>query len=344
MNLGLTDEQAAIHDAFAAFFEKECPLDLVRKNESLGHSSDLWTRFVATGAPSMSVSSNAGGGGAGLLAAALVAEQAGRRLAPVPFVEHLVATRLLERAGGDGDLIRSAVEADHVVSLALRPSGSTARLVPAGAVARIVIGLDRQSGDLLAVEAEPPWRAEPNLASAPLAHRDMSGITGHRFVIATGPEASALAATALDEWRLLTAAALVGLAGAALDIGVDYVSTRHQFGVPIGTFQSIQHGLAEVSGPLSGARLLAAKAAWVGDQGLADLSRLAPMALLFASELASTVTRRALHYHGGYGVMEEYSIQMYYRRAKGWTLVLDDPARETQRLADVVLGPRTEGC
>ena len=57
------------------------------------------------------------------------------------------------------------------------------------------------------------------------------------------------------------------------------------------------------------------------------------MAFLFAAEQAQRAAERALHFHGGYGFMEEYDIQLYYRRAKGWPLVLDEPAREYQRLA-----------
>ena len=63
------------------------------------------------------------------------------------------------------------------------------------------------------------------------------------------------------------------------------------------------------------------------------------MAFLFCAEQAQTASTRALHYHGGYGFMEEYDAQLYYRRAKGWALVLDDPALEYQRVARARYGP-----
>jgi len=137
---------------------------------------------------------------------------------------------------------------------------------------------------------------------------------------------------------VLLAALLVGAADTALWLGVDYVKTRHQFGVPIGSFQAIQHGLAELTAPLAGARLLAAKAAWAADHDAENAARLARMALLFAADLAQVVTARAMHYHGGYGVMAEYDPQLYYRRAKGWPVQLGDPAHEYQKLADVLYG------
>jgi len=66
------------------------------------------------------------------------------------------------------------------------------------------------------------------------------------------------------------------------------------------------------------------------------------MALVSAGEAATTATDRSLHVHGGYGFSEEYDIQLYFRRARALTVVLDDPARECRRLADLLLaGPST---
>jgi alkylation response protein AidB-like acyl-CoA dehydrogenase len=157
---------------------------------------------------------------------------------------------------------------------------------------------------------------------------------------------------ATDEWKVLTSAALVGIGAAALDIGVEYVMARRQFGVPIGSFQAVQHGLADLPAAIDGARLLTFKAAWAGDGGgtgicdidlaeIEDFSALASMAYLFASDAAAHATDRSLHFHGGYGFSEEYDIQLYYRRARGWSLVFDDPTREALRLADRLLGPVT---
>ena len=315
MNLGLDDDQLAVRELFASFFERECPSSVVREHEDLGFAPKLWARLGETGAPSMALAE----GGAGLLELALVAEEAGRHLAPVPLVEHVVATRLLERVGVH-------VDTDEPVTLALRPSGS---LVPAGAVAHHIVALDAD-GRLVLVDSPPPGKAVPNYAGMPLADRDLDGV-----VVADA--GGVLHAGAVDEWRILMASMLVGLAEAALHLGVAYVQERRQFGVAIGSFQAIQHGLAELPGQISGARLLADRAAWRADHGVA-VDHDAPMALLFAAELAQTVTSRALHYHGGYGVMEEYDVQLHYRRAKGWPAQLADPAREVARLADLLYG------
>jgi alkylation response protein AidB-like acyl-CoA dehydrogenase len=334
VDLELTGEQAAVVELFAALAGKWSTSEVVRAHEDLGFAPLLWEQLVAAGAPGMAVAVEHGGGGSGLLEVALAVEQLGRALAPVPLVEHAVAARLLSALGTE--VPAGVVEGTAIATLALRPAvDGVARLVPAGAVAHHVVGID---GDrLVLASSEPPRVAVPNLASMPLADRALHGTTV--TVLATGDAAHARHAAALAEWRALTGAALAGLGGAALELVCAYVTERHQFGVPVGSFQAIQHGLADVSVGLDGAQLLARKAAWAFDRaGSTDAAGLAAMAFLFAAEQAQLASTRALHYHGGYGFMEEYDAQLLYRRAKGWALVLDDPALEYRRLADARYG------
>jgi alkylation response protein AidB-like acyl-CoA dehydrogenase len=189
------------------------------------------------------------------------------------------------------------------------------------------------------VRSAPAGTGPRNHGAQPLA--DRSSREGDRQVLGD----TARFARALDEWKVLTAASLVGIAASALDMGLEYVMSRHQFGVPVGSFQAVQHGLADLPVLIDGARLLTHKAAWAGDGGgdgildvdmndIEDFSTLASMAFLFAGDAAAHATDRSLHYHGGYGFSEEYDIQLYYRRARGWSLVFDDPSRESLRLAD----------
>jgi len=330
VDLDPTDEQQSIVDVFGALAERAVPLDRLRDHEPLGFASELWDQLVAVGAPGMAVPVDAGGAGGSLLDLALAVEALGKRLAPAPLIEHAVTARLLARVGAVPD---DVVDGARVATLALRPvQGSMARLVPAGAVAATVVALD--GDDLVALDGDPGAHV-PNLASAPLADRDLTGA----HVLASGVRAAQLHREAIDEWRALTASALVGLGQGALEIGVRYVSEREQFGVPIGSFQALQHTLADVSVALDGAQLLARKAAWASDATPDDAAELAAMAFLFAAEQAQRASDRALHFHGGYGFMEEYDIQLFYRRAKGWANVVDEPAHEYARLADLRYGP-----
>jgi len=336
MNLGLSEDQLAIQDAFTRLFVRESPTDVVRAAEPLGFDRNLWDRLVDMGAPGMGAAAESGGGGATLSDLVVVAEAAGHAIAPVPLVEHIVAAR----AHPVDDLVGGAV----IATISLRPARSdgTWRLVPAGAIADVVIGVD---GDqLVAVRSPAPGEAPRNHAAAPIA--DRSARVGDRTVL--GPAGDFT--RALNEWKTLTSAALVGISAAALQLGRDYAMARYQFGVPIGSFQAVQHGLADLPALIDGARLLTHKAAWAGDQpaggvcnvddaDITDLDALAGMAFVFAAEAATRSTDRSLHFHGGYGFSEEYDIQLYYRRARGWALVYDDPSKECLRLADGLFGP-----
>lgn len=340
MQLELSDDTLAVRDAFASFFTNEAPASVARDAEPLGHDPALWAKLIDTGAPAMGVDA---GGGAGLGDLVVVAEQFGRSIAPVPLVEHQVALRLLDSVGAS-HLVDELVAGTEVATITLRPAvDGVSRLVPAGAVADVVVGID--AGNLVVARTEAPGAAPANHACAPIADRALADGT----VLTDGADAQTAMTRALDEYRTLVAAAEVGIAGAALDIALEYVMDRHQFGRPIGSFQAVQHGLADLPGTIDGARLLTAKAAWAAELGapgvidvddceVTDFSTLATMAFVFATDVARTATDRSLHYHGGYGFSDEYDIQLYYRRARGWSFVLDSPGGECRRLADQLFG------
>jgi alkylation response protein AidB-like acyl-CoA dehydrogenase len=201
--------------------------------------------------------------------------------------------------------------------------------VPAGAIADVVLSLD--GDDLVAVASEPPTERVENLGSLPIAFRDMRA--GTRSVLASGTAAQSAFESALVDWKVLSAAQLTGVAASALELGVEYVKSREVFGAPIGTFQTVSHRLADDATAVDGARLLAYKAAWAVDEGRSGAGVLASMAWLFAGETAVSVARDSLHYHGGYGFTTEYDIQLYFRKAKAYSLLWGDPGGECRRLA-----------
>jgi len=338
LDFSLSADQEAVADAFGAFFVAESPIDVVRAAEPLGYSPQLWQKLGTLEAPGMAVPVHAGGGGASLSDLVVVAEALGEALAPVPLIEHWVASRAYS--------IPEIVSGDRIAALALRGADAegTWRLVPGGAVADVAVGVD---GDkLVAVHSPAPMVSPRNHGSAPLA--DRSAREGHRVVLGEALDLS----RHLDYWRVLAAAALVGIAERAMRMGVDYVLERHQFGRPIGSFQSVQHGLADLPALVDGGRFLVHKAAWAFDAELVDgagvidmdegniteFAPLAAMALLHAADAAAVSTDRSLHYHGGYGFSLEYDIQLYFRRARGWANIIGDPSIERRRLADLLWG------
>lgn len=336
LDFALSADQEAIADVFGGFFDRESPADVVRAAEPLGFSRPLWEKLRAMEAPAMAAPEGSGGAAASLSGLVVVAEQLGASVAPVPLVEHWLAST--------AHPLPEIVSGEQVAALALRPAvDGIWQLVPGGAVSDWVVGVD--GSDLVAVASAPPLQAPPNHADAPVA--DRSAREGERVLL--GP--AALAESLLDRWRTLTASALVGVAHRAMRMGVDYVLQREQFGRLVGSFQSVQHGLADLPGLIDGARFLTHKAAWAHDDQhelvdnaavdtdegiITAFSPLAAMALLQAGDAAAQSTDRSLHYHGGYGFSREYDIQLYFRRARGWANVLADPARERLRLADLL--------
>ncbi len=339
MQTRYSEDQQAVSEAFGDLFAREATPEVVRAAEGRGgFDRGLWHKLAAAGAPGMAVPA-ADGGGASLVDLAVVVYEWGRRIAPVPLVEHAVTARLLCTGAGRGvprELRDAVVSGDLMATLALRPvsTGGSARLVPAGAVADVVTGL--RDGALVLDRSEPPGEARPNTADLPLADRDLSGAA----VIATGEAARDAWNAALTEWKALMAVAYTGLASEVLAMGVAYVKQRHQFGVPVGSFQAVQHGLADAATRAEGARLLAFRAVSELDAGHPGGERLASMALLFGAESARFASDRVLQYHGGYGYSAEYDVQLYYRRAAAWLLQLGEPAAEVARLAEHDLGPK----
>jgi alkylation response protein AidB-like acyl-CoA dehydrogenase len=329
MDLDLTDDQAALRDAVASLFAKEAPITVVRDAEPLGFDAALWAKVADMGLATITVPEALGGGGFGFVDLAIAVEELGRTLAPVPLIEAAVANHLRAHVGADeatgGDLTTIAIDPAR---------GGVARAVPAGAIADAAIVLDgdelvlvRRSG----VGPMTPAPSIPNLGSMPIA--DCTVDAGERLVLATGPAALDAHREAVAHWELLTAAALVGLGSRALEIGLEYVLERRAFGVLIGSFQTIQHRLADNVTALEGARLLAFEAAWAHDVGDPGARELASMAYLFAGETAGKAAADSVQFHGGYGYTLEYDIQLFLRRAKAWVLVAGDPKHRYAELA-----------
>jgi alkylation response protein AidB-like acyl-CoA dehydrogenase len=333
VNLGLTEEQEAVREVFAALFAKESSPERVRAAEPLGHDPVLWGHLIATGALGVAVPESDGGGGAGLLEVALIAEEAGRRVAAVPFAEPVSAARLLAACGAT-ELLERVLVGDALVSLATRPAALAEQILADGAVADVMLALD--GGRLVALTRPEGVRHLPNLGSLPLARWQGSS---RMEVLAEGEAAAGLHARAVDETRILRAAALIGLASEAIEIGAAYARERRAFTVPIGSYQAVAHPLADALVAKDGGQLLLWKACWAADAGEASAPALAAMAFAFAADTAYEAAQHSLHLHGGYGFMAEYDIQLYFRRAKAWATAFTDPRRELRVIADRTLGP-----
>jgi acyl-CoA dehydrogenase len=118
-----------------------------------------------------------------------------------------------------------------------------------------------------------------------------------------------------DTTRVMVAAQALGLAEACLETSIKYVKERTAFGAPLGAFQLTQMKLTEMAIKIEALRGLIYKAAWLVDQGRPDYT-LAAMAKYFGGQTAVFCANYAVELHGGYGYIDEYSVQKWYRDAK----------------------------
>ena len=124
-----------------------------------------------------------------------------------------------------------------------------------------------------------------------------------------------VALSTLDGGRIGIAAQAIGIAQGAMDAALAYSRQRHAFGHPVSDFEAIQFMLADMATEIDAARLLARRAAWKQDSG-ARFTMEASIAKLFASEMATRVTHKAIQIHGGNGYSREYPVERAYRDAR----------------------------
>jgi alkylation response protein AidB-like acyl-CoA dehydrogenase len=322
----LSEEQVAIRDTFAEFFAQECPGTRVRDAEPLGFDGDLWERAAELGLASMRLSEDKGGVGASTVDLTLIAEEVGRVAAPIPFTEVAVTVPLLPDAQ-----IEAATQGSYISTLALKPlADRSTQLVPAGAVADGIVTLD--GDELVLFEPEAKLDHVGNLGTAPLAWFSPDG-SAQRTVLASGKEARELYAAAVAEWRLLTAAALIGGAKSAVMLAVEFAKTRLTSGVPLGALQGVSHPLVDAEILINGARYFTWKAAWFHDNERESYPELVPMAFFQADHTATQATATALHMQGGFGFTLESDVTLYLRRVKG-TSVVGDPLGALREVGD----------
>lgn len=307
MNLGLSAEQVLLQDTVRRLFEAECTPARLRAAEASGFDAALWAKLGELGIPAMRSA------GMSLLDAAVVAEEAGRRVAPAALVEAIVASALLgDRAG--------------LATIALRPIvEAPVQLVPGGSLAEWIVALDGDA--LLAIRPARAERAQDVAASAS-ALIDLR--QGERETLPGGAGAYQ---AAIEEWHLLNASLMTGTATRAIQDAAAWGTERHQFGQPIGTFQAIAHPLADSISDVESARLLIYHAIWAVETGQSDAAALIRMAHYWAGEAADTAIRRSLRTLGGMGLSMEGDMQLLYRRAKLQRMIAGNPADELTEIA-----------
>ena len=273
MNLHLSDDQRMMRENFARFLTEESSMQRVRAAQPSGFDQKLWQGLAEMGAFSMRVPEDAGGLGLGVLDAVVLMEEVGRTLASGPIAETLVATRLLALLGieSSGDLLDKAISGQSIVSIAYHDVAETpVQWVAGGAVADYVIA---QQGDIVVLVdlANVAGRNEENLASTPIAEINLAEAV--KTPLSETKSGVAFFAQAIEEWKMLVAAALCGLSREAVQLASAYACEREAFGQPIGTYQALSHPLADRITDIDGGKYFVWKAIHDIAHGESDAAR-----------------------------------------------------------------------
>ncbi len=336
LDYSLSEDHTDLQTAYRQFFKAHSTIEAVRAAEATGFDKSLWERLCAMGATTMAVPESAGGDGATMVDLTLVAEELGRYIAPVPWIDHVCAARLL---AGLGALTDEVMGGNQIAGLdASLDSVSGVRLIPTGSIADHIIIRDGDEVVRLTFGTRPA--KVDNIGRLPMAWVDPAA-ADRRTVLGSGPAALAEYARALDEWRLLTASALVGLVEETMTIAAEFAKSRYTLGVPIATLQAISHPLANMVITVEGGRNLARRAAWFLDNDPHARPELAPSAFVFMSEEASKAATMAVHIQGGLGVSSEAAATAYLVRARGWPLAGGDPGASAKRIGRLLADRET---
>jgi len=270
---------------------------------------------------------------------AVIARELGRGAADAPFLGPIVAVDLARHAGLEvEDAAASAVFETSLLDFALAPEASEGIAVDcAGASRGLALVADAAtSGAARLFELALPEPAPETDLTRAVARVAFGGV-------APDGEGAALKEDAIARSRALaltiTVADLLGTMEGALDTTAEYAKERHQYGVPIGSFQAVQHLLAEARVLVEGSISVAQYAAWAVDALSPDEALEAgSVAKAYCARAARTVCETAIQVHGGIGNTWECFVHVYLRRALLSCSLLGDEGHHLRALAHRRLG------
>lgn len=311
----LTDTAASVADALATTSTAALPPDQ-------SSSTGAWETLCETGFVAMRLTEALGGGGATSFDTALVIEQLARRLSIAPMIgQGVLAPELLASAGADRDRLHRIVDGTHRVTVAVDPT--MCGLARAGCAAFVWDALGAH--EALALD-DADRVVSIDLSTTRFAdHAPTSAdLTRLVHVVPSGspaqPVGAALDAAALARFEALAlamlAADLVGVMQGAVDAAAGYVRERVQFGVPVGSFQAVQHLAADAKVMLEGARSSMWHAAWAVDAlDPSDALLAARQAKSYCSRAGRNVVEIHVQLYGGIAITWEELAHVRVRRA-----------------------------
>ncbi len=372
MDLGLTEDQEMLRSMAREFIEQETPRTFVRdmEEDDRGFTADMWQKIAQVGWLGLIVPEEHGGTGQSLVDLGILLEEVGHGVMPGPFFNTALVTVAILDAGSDaqkaeflpriaaGDLIATAAILEpysrldaNGINLEASASGDgytlngTKMFVENAHAADYLLVAARTGGSgedgitLLLVDAQSDGVSVDKLKTIATDNQcevtfNNVSVSGANVLGEAGNGWSVLRLL-LQKGAALRCTQMVGALQEVLDMTVEYVKNRVQFGRPIGSFQAIQHYCANMATDVDGSRFITYQAIWRLGEGLpSDLE--VSSAKAWVSDSAQRVAATAHQCHGAIGFTQEHDLQLFTRRLKAWEVSFGDGDYHRERVAQAM--------
>ncbi|MFO0660037.1 MAG: acyl-CoA dehydrogenase [Polyangiaceae bacterium] len=373
MDFELTADQKLLVDTVASFAKRESPPSRLRKlrEDAIGYSRDTWKQMAELGWLGVMFPESMGGYGGGFLDVALILEQLGTTLVPEPIIPSLVLVGTALRDSGDSKAIERwlppliAGEVTYAFAYAeegarynplycntraeKRDGGWLLRgkkaFVLNGHAADEILVVARTSGEVDSREGLALFMVPKGAVN--LGIKPIRLIDGHRAAVLSfeGVEVSdaqklevadvaSLIELVIDHGAAAACAEGVGVMRASLDLTADYLRTRTQFGVKIGSFQALQHRAVDMFVEVELSKSTSIYAAIkVSDPDPIERASAISASKAQLGVSGRYVTQQAIQLHGGIGITDEHDIGLYFKRMQSLNTLFGDEEHHVQRFA-----------
>jgi alkylation response protein AidB-like acyl-CoA dehydrogenase len=372
MPLYLTDHQAMLQETARSFMAEQGAIKSQLRywrdrgcKDGFGHA--LWKQFAEMGFTGVLVPEADGGLGLGHVEAGIVLEEIGRNLTPSPFLVTAVAfVEGVKESAARERWLPGILSGDTVAAVALdegrkhRPeaiamraerSGNGFRLsgrksfVVQGGSADVILVAARTAGNAGETDGLTLFAVEKDAAGLSAASERLvdSAMAARLTFENVEVDADAVVGEVDQGWTVLTrllgagragaAAEMVGVASGAMDMTVEYLKQRTQFGVPIGSFQALQHRAAHLYSELEIARAATLKAQQLLDERDAEAELMVSVAKAKAGRTSALAVQEGVQMHGGIGMTDEHDIGLYMKRDRALNELWGDANYHADRVA-----------
>lgn len=346
MNFDLSDDQRMLRDSIDRLIANRYQFEQRAAHERLpkGWSDEIWTAFVDLGLTMLPFPERVGGLGLGSVEMMLVGEAFGRALVIEPYLPSIVlaGTAIAEGGRDRAEAMLAPIMAGDVIA-ALAQDASVS-LVDGRLSGRASVVLGGDCANLFVIPVDDAAfvvRGDaPRLSRRGYRLHGGGGAADLVFDNVAVDEAARLAAGCVTRAReagiAFLAAEASGAMQAALDVTVEFLRTREQFGKPIGSYQALQHRAAEMLVEVEQARSAAIYAATLANEA-DETERAKGFAAIKAvvGKAGRTVTQSAVQLHGGIGVSEEHVVSHWFRRLTAIGMLLGDTRFHVGALAEL---------